>query len=165
MARWRLTEPHYINGHYPGMDVTEWEYKEIDRENGREIRKRFKVPAYFDRDQIVCHEGKGQRTDCVFEGDPTPSMEPLDDEAREITEACRPTWGEHAIESLPGQGFTETLLQHFQRKLDEVAAKGAPVVASGVSKEEFDTMKAQLAELMAQNAELKEKRGIKQKVA
>lgn len=163
MARWRLVEPHYINGHYPDMDATEWEYKEIDRTNGREIRKRYKVPAWFDRDTIVCHKGKGQRDDCVFEGDPTPSMEPIDDEARAISDSVRHTWGEHPIDSLRAQGigFSDYLQTTFQQQLDTISLRTPiPAKDSGVSKEEFEALKAQLAQLMAEKLEKPERRKV-----
>lgn len=94
MARWRLTGPHYLN--VPG---TEWEYSEITRD-GKQSRKRFAVPTYLDpaspptmRDPngrndeiIVCHVGKGQPNDVEFEGDPSPDMIPLDDEAKAISQ-------------------------------------------------------------------------------
>lgn len=158
MARWRLTEAHYIYGKYPHSEDTEWEYKEVDRLSGREVRKRYKVPAYFEKDTIVCWEGKGDKTDCIFEGNPTGAMEPIDDEAQEITERLRSGFGEHPIDSLRTQGWTDdysdSLTRHFEKKLNEIAAKTPiPQAQTGVSKEEFDALRAQLAQLMAEKAE------------
>lgn len=153
MARWKLTEDHYLNGCPPDLDACEWEYKETDRTNGRERRKRFVVPFYAVADSIVCYAGKGQPSDIVFTGAPTPSMEPLDDEARTISKEWEPRW-QHPIESLPGQGFSASLLSGLERQLAELSAKTpAPVVQSGVSKEEFDALKEQLALLLAEKAE------------
>lgn len=112
MARWRLTGKHYLN-----VPDNDWEYKETSRDTGRQATKRFPVPRHLDPDYpgdhtppgsgeiIVCYEGKGQPADQVFYGDPTPEMEPLDDEAEALTKARRPHW-QHPIDSLPAQGGT-----------------------------------------------------------
>lgn len=170
MARWELTEPHYLNGCPPDLEAVEWEYKETDRTTGRERRKRFEVPFYAESGTTVCYEGKGQPSDTVFRGDPTPSMTPLDDEARAISKEWEPRW-QHPIESLPGQGFSASLLSNLERQLNELAAKSpTPIAQSGVSKEEFDALKEQLAALMAEKAEREAKPvpsagAIKRKVA
>lgn len=158
MARWKLDEAHYLFGYPPDLEdtVVEWEYKETDRINGRERRKRFKVPFYFEAETIVCLEGKGQPTDSIFEGPPTPAMVPLDDEAKAISAQHSKSWI-HPIESLPGQGFSASLLSGLERQLNELSSKmPAPsaAIADGVSKEEFELLKEQFAQLMAQNAEL-----------
>lgn len=120
MARWKLTEKHYLN--VPG---TKWEYHQVDRSTGRPIRKAFEVPLYLDPEDVtccnrrdgydeyivVCHEGKGDPDgkDYVFKGDPTPGMLPLDDEAREIT--ARFDW-------TPTAGTDEaSQMNSFQQKL------------------------------------------------
>lgn len=107
MARWKLSSTHYLN--VPGV---EWEHSETDLFSGRLNRKRYPVPMYLDpkdpidcngrrRDElIVCHEGKGERLDIIFVGDPTPDMVPLDDEAEEISHSLAGRWV-HPIESLP----------------------------------------------------------------
>lgn len=156
MARWKLTEPHYMHGRPPDLEAVEWEYKETDRLNGRERRKRFVVPYYFETDTIVCYEGKGQRDDSIFEGPPTPAMEPLDDEAKAISAKHSAGW-QHPIESLPGQGFTASLLSGLEKQLAELTSRmpvPTTVVESGVSREEFEELQVQFAALMAQNAEL-----------
>lgn len=156
MARWQLDEAHYLFGRPPDLEETEWEYKETDRINGRERRKRFKVPCYFEAETIVCLEGKGLPTDWIFEGPPTPAMKPLDDEAKAISAKHSKAWI-HPIESLPGQGFNASLLSSLEQQVAELTSKmpaPAPVAESGVSKEEFEALKEQLAQLMAQNAEL-----------
>lgn len=163
MARWKLTEPHYLFGYPPDLsdEGTEWEYKETDRITGRERRKRFKVPFYFESETIVCLEGRGLPTDFVFEGDPTPGMQPLDDGAKAISAEHAHKWV-HPIETLPGQGFSASLLTSLERQLTELASKApAPiqVAESGVSREEFTKLQEQLAALMAKNAELEASKG------
>lgn len=166
MARWQLKQAHYLK--VPG---TEWEYKEQNRDTGRQARKVYEVPLYLNPDDpsdhnyrqdemiVVCHEGKGLPRDIVFEGPPTPDMEPLDDEAQEISEAERPKWI-HPIESLPGQGYGDALLAGFQKQLAEVIAgarAAAPVPSvsvAGISAEAFEALQKQVAALAAQNEDL-----------
>jgi hypothetical protein len=158
MARWKLGEAHYIHAKMFGEE-TEWEYKETDRINGRERRKRFVVPLYCEAGSIVCREGdEKDEKDIIFEGPPTPAMEPLDDEAKAITAQYAPQWV-HPIDSLPGQFSSADLLAALQK---QVAAASSvtpppPVVVEGVSKEEFELLKEQMAQLMARNAELEER--------
>lgn len=120
MARWRLTEPHYLN--VPG---TKWEHTTTDRSSGRPIKKTFDVPLFLHPEDpydwthdkkddgyiVVCHEGKGGPGDITFIGNPTPGMLPLDDEAREISAQFSSKW-------TPTQG-TDDISQSnsFQQKL------------------------------------------------
>ena len=87
MARWELMTDHYLK-----VIDCEWEYNETDTETGRSVRKRYQVPEYLDAHKIVCWEGKGERKDIVFFGDPTPDMMPLDDEAREVSASFEDHW-------------------------------------------------------------------------
>jgi hypothetical protein len=158
MARWRLTEAHYLNGRPPDLEEVEWEHKETDRLTGRENRKRFKVPFYFDNDTIVCYEGKGQRGDFVFEGPPTPAMEPLDEEAEAISNAHRKDWV-HPIDSLSGNGFDLKALEGMWSQQFAAMAAAMPkapvaVAESGVSRTEFEALQEQMKTLLARNAEL-----------
>lgn len=153
MARWRLTEPHYLLGRLTGEDATcEWEYKEADRITGREKRKRFKVPDYRPADSIVCHEGSEKDGDFIFEGKPTQGMEPIDEEAREISAKHAKEWV-HPIETLPTQLAPETM--QMMAEFAKMVQAPTTVAESGVSKAEFDELKAQIAALMEQNAALK----------
>ncbi len=118
MARWKLTEPHYLR--VPG---TKWEYTMQNRTTGKPQRKVFDVPLYLNPEDegdwnvreghdgyiAVCHEGKGLPEDITFLGDPTPGMVPLDEEARELT--ARFAW-------TPTQGTDEESKQaSFQNQL------------------------------------------------
>lgn len=112
MARWRLLEAHYLK-----TNDCFWEQEETDRETGRKRRKSFPVPLHLDPKNpadwnykpqqghyltggsgseegqiVVCWEGKGSARDIVMLQDPTPGMEPLDDEAREVTNALAEKW-------------------------------------------------------------------------
>lgn len=164
MARWRLNTAHYL--WVPG---TEWEYTEVSRDTGRQARTRFKVclllnpndPAdWKQRNQgeiTVCHEGKGNdRQDYPFIGDPTPDMEPLDDEAQAITDSLAKSWI-HPIESLPGQGdaYGENIARIFEKQLSDLVNKiGIPkapenVSAGMVTQAQFDELKKQLDTILA----------------
>lgn len=95
MARWQLTEAHYLN--VPGNETE-------DRTKGDNSKKKLPAPMHLDPNDekqwnyremiapqimegriIVCHEGKGEPKDIIFVGDPTPGMLPLDDEAKAIS--------------------------------------------------------------------------------
>lgn len=163
MARWRLTAAHYLN--VPG---TEYEYKETDRNTGKQARKVFLVPALLNPDDpsdcnypgeiIVCVEGKGQGRDIVFTGPPTPDMEPLDDEAEAISASHRPAW-QHPIDSLPVNGDYSAQLFAMLEKQMSAALKGKPAPnasAKGVDTEAFAKLQEQVASLIEQNAKLLE---------
>jgi len=143
MARFRLLASHYLV-----VTGTEWEQKEIDQGTGKEIRRRYKVPRLlhiddpadwnyphispatgkaFGGDIIVATEDDPNfPRDIVFVGPPTPEMEPLDDEAREIVAQHRHLWVD-PIESLPsnGQLYSESLIDRFLAAQADVAIKGS----------------------------------------
>lgn len=113
MARWRLRNAHYLNVvEYFGEKV-EWEYSETSRDTGRRARKLFPVPLMMDPNNaadfnypgeiIVCKPGTGLPNDIQFIGEPTPEMEPLDEEAEAISASLRSKW-EHPIDSLAPNG-------------------------------------------------------------
>lgn len=167
MAKWRLTAAHYLN--VPGI---EWEYKETDRTSGRQARKVYPVPLLLDpKDPSCCNRdgdcivvrGDAGRGEYQFLGDPTPDMEPLDDEARAISETFKGKWI-NPIDALPANGddYGSALVRAFERQISELVKSGAaqpaqPVSAGTVSAEEFAKLQEQVAALMAQNAELQQK--------
>jgi len=168
MARWRLLEAHYLN--VPG---TEWEYKESDRETGRQARKIYQVPLYLNPDILTDQNDrengwvivsnrydKAHPRDYVFVGPPTPNMEPIDDEATEISQGYhdRGEW-KHPIENL-NMTYSQSLLSEFESKLasmlsgriDMTPPPNVPV--GGVTKKQFDDLQATMKQLMEQNAAL-----------
>lgn len=161
MARWSLRNPHYLN--VPG---NEWMHEESDRETGRRNRKIYTVPQMLDpnnpQDQnyrelgqiVVCHEGKGEPRDIIFVGEPTPDMEPLDEEAESISEGLRMKW-EHPIDTLPANGGMNEQESAFMKALMAQFAQNVAPQNAAVPAAEFEELKKQVAELMAQNAELK----------
>ncbi len=165
MARWRLTADHYLN-----VPDNVWEYEETSRESGKRKREVLPVPLLislldpnfhnFDGDVVVCHEGKGEREgkskgDIVFLGNPTPDMEPLDEEAEALTASLRPRW-EHPIDTLPANGGMTQQEQVFLEMITKAMA-GAQAVSvpnTGVSAEAFAELQKQMAALAEQNATL-----------
>ena len=168
MARWRLTDSHYL-----AVEGTEWEYKEQNRETGRQARKVYEVPMYlnpkdnadwnYPRDEAIIVSNKfdpAHPRDIVFRGTPTPDMEPLDDEAQAISDAERKNWI-HPIEAL-NMTYSESRLSEFERGIAELLAKGVPkmthspqtVSLSGIDPEAFEKLQQQVATLMERNAEL-----------
>lgn len=160
MARFRLRCGHYLNiiDNYSGEQV-EWIYEETDRTSGRTNRKKYHVPMLLDPETIVTTKADAAfPTDTVFFGEPTPDMEPLDEEAEELVASLRDKW-EHPIDSLPAQGGMNQQEQAFMASMMESFAKqiGAalpqqPQAVPGVSVEEFEAMKKQLAELLAEKS-------------
>lgn len=157
MARWELTDKHYIHGHWPGEDKNSWQFTETNMETGRVARKLFTVPAFLEKGIIVSQDERNPR-EFEFLGPPTPEMLPLDDEAQAITdkERERARW-EHPINDLPGQGggMNEAILQRLTEALDNISRnqpiqQQAAIPAGSVSRAEFELLQAQLLEVQAQ---------------
>jgi hypothetical protein len=154
MARWKLTEAHYIVAERDGVRP-EWEYKEISRATGREIRKKFPVPMYLDpksqedwnhrpdaqddgmivvtdgvnahhKDIVLIKNAKGQLPI-------TPGMEPLDDEARAISAK----YNERVIpiEGREDATYSERLLDKFIEQMAEAKTNaGQQLSTPGIDK-------------------------------
>lgn len=162
MARWKLLAAHYLT-----VEDCFWEQVETDRETGRQRRKQYPVPMHLDPKNpndcnyrpntgnvmtggnseeigsiVVCYKGKGERRDYVFIGEPTAEMEPLDDEAKAISDRIRETgrwdWASAGI---------ETRSPHELRLDQAVEALGA--TAGKDYNAEFLTMQKQMMEMMA----------------
>lgn len=159
MARWKLTEAHYLN--VPG---TKWELTMQNRQTGRPQRKVFDVPLYLNPEDegdwnvregydgyiAVCHVGKGLPGDREFLGDPTPGMVPLDDEARALTAtfAWKPTMG--TDEESKMASFGNQLLNGLIDQMSDLQVKAtqAPQVQG------LDQLIAVMTQMMAQQAQL-----------
>ena len=142
MARWKLINSHYLN--VPGE---KWEYKELDRNTGRERRIQIDVPRLLDPNDpgcwtnrwgnkdnadgeiVVCHAGKGDSHDIIFIGDPTPDMIPVDDEAKEISNSFAEHWRYKPDNA--DISFSQSLVDKFQIEMEAVAAK--PVEIPGMA--------------------------------
>ena len=158
MARWRLKQKHYLR-----VVGNEWQYVENDRVTGRPKRVNFPVPRYLDPGdfadcnyvtrgqdgvimdgEIIVTNNDDNPRDYKFIGDPTPDMEPLDDEAKAIS--AKFNW-KHPIESLPEQGYSQSIMQELETQM----AKQAPAPASGVDQTQFNSLQSQVTELIKQN--------------
>lgn len=163
--RWRLMAPHYLNvPTLPDGTRVEWEQKETNRESGRAVRRLYSVPMLLDpRDPadfnhpgeiIVCHDVDGARVvrnDIIFFGDPTPDMEPLNEEAEAVSAQHRQRW-EHPIDTLPANGgMTSHEMAFMQNMMAEFtkAIGGTGLPNASVPKEQYDELKARLEKLEA----------------
>jgi hypothetical protein len=170
MARWKLKDGHYLN--VPGI---EWEYKESDRETGRQARKIYEVPLYlnprnredwnYPQDEAIIVANKFDKAhprDHVFVGEPTPDMEPIDDEAEAITKSFIDAgkW-KHPIENL-NMTYSQSMLTEFEQAIAlhlAGMAKQAPapnVSVASVDPSDFKKLQEQVAALMERNAQLEE---------
>lgn len=156
MARWKLTAGHYLI-----VEGTEWEYKEVNRVTGKEIRVRIPVPLFLnpadpgdwtnrinkDEGDIIVSDGNNAApTDIIFKGDPTPDMVPLDAEAEEISARFAGQWT-HPIEGLPSH--SQSLIDGMQARMAEAQTPASqPEIAEALSA---------IAAVMKQNSEILEK--------
>jgi hypothetical protein len=170
MARWALKDKHYLN--VPG---TEWEYKETDRDTGRQRRMVLGVPLYLDpKDSADWNDRANEMIvvtnkydpahphDHVFVGDPTPDMDPMDDEANAISQSFidRGAWL-HPIDSL-NMTYSQSILSNLEQQIVEAvksSVKAAPVEvpnvsASAVTKKQFDDLQNLVKQLTEQNASM-----------
>lgn len=156
MARWELTDTHYIHGHYPGEDDTAWQFTETNMETGRVARKLFTVPRLLDKGTIVS-QGERNPREFEFKGPPTPEMLPLDDDAEAISTQHRSKWMA-PMDGFPTQGpggFNDAVLQRLTDALDNISRnqpiqQQSAVPVGSVSRAEFEILQAQLLEVQAQ---------------
>lgn len=158
MARWRLTEPHYLR-----VEGTKWEYTEIDRVTGRPKRTQFDVPQHIDPNSpddlkvygqpdgqdtivIVSDGDNAQPKDVIFQGDPTPGMFPLDDAARAISARFewQPTQGLDDISQ--NESFQNKLLSGFIDKMTEMK--------SGSGSAGFEQLMSSIMAMMEKQTEI-----------
>jgi hypothetical protein len=159
MARWRLQVAHYLYTDPP----TEVEFKEVDRNTGRQARKVYPVPRFLNPmdptdcnypDEVVVSDGNNaQGRDIIFIGQPSPDMEPIDDEAKKISKGYIDSgkW----TKKEPGLDFGESLIKNFMEKITDLqTGQAAPVSTSGIDPRAFTEMQEQVKALMEQNARL-----------
>jgi hypothetical protein len=172
MARYRLNTGHYINALQWDGAPTEWEYTEQSLVNNRMVRRRFKVPMLLDPRDTTCCNYPGEiivaskadpryPQDIIFEGEPTPDMTPLDDEAIAEVERLSSKWI-HPIESLPGN-FTQSLLDTLEKQLSSVASRAPmpsanPVSTNGIDNELLKQLAKKVADLEEANLKLQAER-------
>jgi hypothetical protein len=155
MARWKLLGPHYLNTDPP----IEIEFKETDRNTGKQARKVYKVPRYMDPkdpsdcnrdgDCVVCNGTDPLPGDIVITDEPTPDMEAIDAEAKKISAEY---WASGKwTKKEEGMDFGESLIKKMMDRMD---AMNASVPAPGVDAKAFADLQAQVKALMEQNAKL-----------
>jgi hypothetical protein len=147
MARWKLTAKHYLQALQFGQP-SEWQREEINVQTGRAFRKTYPVPMFIDPDDpfcinrhvgycVVATEGSDQPGDLIVSNfKPTPDMEPLDDEARQLSEAERPNWINpiDGLSPMMGEDFANQLLAALQQQMNKTSiSPGQAGVNSEVS--------------------------------
>lgn len=157
MARWKINVGHYLHGHMPGEERNEWMREETNRDTGRVARKFMKVPVYIDPkdpsccnrdgDCIVCHEGRGTDRDIVFEGNPTPDMMPIDEEAVELSKKFA---GDYTKAENTEGGMSQVMLQQLEGVLANTMKNA--VSTKNVPDDVLAQMNKRLEELATQNA-------------
>lgn len=159
MARWRLMTPHYLNIIDPDSgEPTEWVYAETDRTTGKARRKVYHVPQLLDPkdptqlnfgdDIVVCQEGKGEPKDIIFFGEPTPDMEPMDEEAETISASLQAKWL-HPIDTLPINGGMNEQEQKFMEQMMKAFGGAAAQQNTSVSQAQYDELKRELEAMKA----------------
>lgn len=154
MARWKLMVNHYLK-----VDGNRWEQAEIDRTTGKQVRRQYDVPRLFEileptdwtvrnpdgsGDIVVTNGGTCEPRDVKFYGDPTPDMEPLDDEAKAISAKLAPKWKFAATD-----GDTRS---YADRQMDQMHAQMAEIQAAAV--QPMGNALQMMAEMMKQNQEI-----------
>lgn len=164
--QWRLRSPHYLN--VPG---TIWEQNETSRETGKVNRVQHHVglflnpddPSDCDRngDVIVYHEVDGARPPRfghAFVGEPTPEMEPVNEEAEKISDSLEAKWSKPFTEFTTSDGgeFSERLLRGLEAALTRAGAANPAALpgTQSVPIEQFNELKDQMAALQTQLATL-----------
>jgi hypothetical protein len=164
---WRLRDHHYLN-----VPNTFYIKREVDGETQEMIEHKYPVPRLLRLDDPkACNAGDGVvlvSTDSqakminarmwIFDGEPTPDMEPQNDAAEAISAQFRPRWLK-PFEELHATGggsgnFAKDLENALARVLDSAAAgKSTPTSSEGILAE----INAQMKQLMEQNAALSAK--------
>lgn len=159
MARWKLMVNHYLN-----VEGTKWEYQETDRVTGRPKRTQFPVPRYLDildpadwtnklgdTGEIIVSDGKGaDPKDIIFTGEPTPDMEPVDDDARRISAGFADQWRRGADEMISGKNYADMIMDKLHDKMDDLTkVSQAPPKVQIEGLEEVMKMMAQTMQALA----------------
>lgn len=169
MARWKLTEPHYLFLEEP----TRWEYIEIERVTGRPKRTQFVVPRYLqpldpadwtvtrlkneDGDIVLCNGTNPGPGDLIYKGDPTPGMFPLDDEAKEISAKFSWTPTQGLDDSSQQESFSNKLLGGLIDKLSAAQQATTEAQQRQAAPEELKDLLKAMTAMMQQNQQIIQK--------
>src|SRR6266849_5825322 len=160
MPRWKLTAKHYLHALQSGQP-SEWQREENNVQSGRAFRKTYPVPMFIDPDDphcinrhlgycVIATEGSDQPGDLIVSNfKPTPDMEPLDEEARQLSEVERPHWI-NPIDGLSptmGEDFANQLLAALQQQMNKVG--GISPTQLGVNSELSSLVAAQQKQIDA----------------
>lgn len=167
MARWKLTEPHYL-----AVEGIKWEYSEVDRVTGRPKRTQFPVPLHLDPNiegdwthrydawsgDIVVSDGhNNDPKDLIYTGPVTPGMFPMDDEARAITaKAAQDKWKptEGLDTESQNQSYTNKLLSGFIDQMTLAQSNAQAFAGAQPQINGLEEMLKSMTAIMAQQAQL-----------
>lgn len=160
--RWRLNSAHYLNvPTLPDGTRIEWEHKETNTMNGRSVRKLFQVPMLLNPNDAADHNYPGEiivtlfaegvripSQDYIFTGNPTPEMEPLNEEAQALTDQFRVKWDNPmSADGLARAGQLDAREQSFLDAMTKAFANAVPQPNQSVPKEQYDALLARVAAL------------------
>lgn len=155
--RWELKEPHYLFG-----TNAKYMKEEINMDSKKLARHFYDVPEYHDEGTIVYQGRPLLDTDIPFTGDPTPAMEPLDDEAQALSDKLRPRWispiDNAALKAQELAPETLLMMTAFAKEIGAQiqAGQNTPVPEGSISRAEFEEMQKQLSALQAEKAQQQE---------
>lgn len=172
MARWRLTQPHYLN--VPG---TVYEHKETST-YGKQVRKTYAVGLYLDPNApddcnynfdgesrspsqngageiiVAWATGTEKPRDIIFVGPPTIDMVPLDDEAKAASKEMEAQWGRAYISDADDEGgYSSKLVQELSETLNAFNATARPTTPAEDTGR-ISALEAQIAQMLAINTAL-----------
>jgi hypothetical protein len=159
--QWRLKSPHYLN--VPG---THWEQNETNRSTGKAARTVHSVglllnpddPSDCDRNgEIIVYtaiEGlRAPKFGHQFIGEPTPEMEPINDEAEAISASLQKKWDRpfDTFQTSSEGEFSERLLAGIEKALNKASQSTGDVPgATVVPISEYNALKDQMAQMQEQ---------------
>ena len=174
MARWRLTQKHYLN--VPG---TEFEYRETTH-YGKQVKRNFPVPMYLDPENpgdcnygqdgahrnpsdqnnpgeiiVAWADGTEKNRDIIFVGDPTLDMIPLDEKAQEVSASMSVKWGRAFIGDEEDEGgYTNRLLHELTETLNSFNSTSRPSSAVAPDDSRITNLEGQITKMFEMNMAL-----------
>lgn len=155
-----------MSAHYLNVPGTHWEQNETDRTTGKANRRTHSVglllnpddPSDCDRNgEIIVYTAvdgaRGPKFGHEFLGEPTPEMEPVNDEAQAISDSLRSKWERpfDSFQTAADGDFSTRLLAGIEKALNKAAQNTGDVPgATMVPKGEYDALKDQMAEMQKQ---------------
>lgn len=155
-----------MSAHYLTVPGTHWEQNETDRNTGKSNRKVHNVGLLLNPDdaadcdrngEIIVYSavegGRGPKFGHEFLGEPTPEMEPINDEAQTISDSLRAKWEKpfDSFQTAADGDFSTRLLAGIEKALNKASQNTGDVPgATVVPITEYNALKDQMAEMQKQ---------------